>query len=276
MTFDELVIGTVQMLFGSSSIYLQLLRFTFVLLIGILVTRTVLVPVIRRIVNRRGADKKAKHSLESMASIFGVFAAFIAALQAGEFGSLVTVIGTVAAALTVAIGWGMRDQVGSLVYGTFLHVYPSFIQGDYITVGDVSGTIREIKLTETRIRGDHGDHIAVPNNYLSTRPIKNQTRGTATQDHLTIKLDPAKLEEATETLRTVCREYDEVLNTPKPKIQYSTLTKDAVETELIYYVDDSKDLHDIRSTVIQRFNAEAVENNYLGKSEEKKDEDTAA
>lgn len=255
-------------LLGNTGVYIQLARFFLVLLIGILITRTVLVPFVRRIARRRDADKKAKHSMENIIHILGVFAAFTAALQAGEFGSLVTVIGTVAAAATVAIGWGMRDQVGSLVSGVFMHLYPSFVKGDHIQVGDVKGTIREITLSETRLRGENGEKLVVPNNFFTTRPVQNKTKGTITQDDFNVNVRPEKLDEAENTLKRIADGLDAILSRPEPRVVHTDMDANAVTTELLYFVRDTEDIRKIKSEMIQRFNAEAQKQNFLAEPAE--------
>lgn len=255
------------LIFGTAGAYLQLARFFIVLIIGIVLTRAVLMPIVRKLASRRNAGKKTRHSLENIVGIIGIFIAFTAALQAGQFGSLVTVIGTVAGAATVAIGWGMRDQVGSVVSGIFIHLYPSFVKGDYISVGEVSGIVKEITLVETRLRDDTGEKLVIPNNYITTRPLVNQSKGTLTQDSIEIAVRPEKLDAAEKELKRIAEEYDEVLNTPAPKIMHTDITDGNVVTELIYYLRDNQDIKQIRSNVIQMFNEVAVEKDLLSEPE---------
>lgn len=252
-----------QLVLGNTAVYAQVLRFFIVLFLGIVVTRTVLMPLARRVATRRDARKKTVHSLENLVGVIGFFMAFTVGLQAAEFGNLVTVIGTVAGAATVAVGWGMRDHVGSLVSGIFLHVYPSFVKEDYITVGETSGVVKEITLVETRLQGPNGKKIVLPNNYLTTQPITNHTKGRVTQDGFTVNVRPAKLEAATTALKQIALEEDAVLNTPEPIVQYMELVDGTIATELIYHVRDSEDVNAVKSTVIERFNTAAVEQELL-------------
>lgn len=274
MMVQELVIGeSLQTLFGSTSVYLQLARFFLVFLLGILLIRVVLMPFVRRLAARRNAGKKTKHTLENVVGVIGFFAAFAAALQAGDFGGLVTMISAIAGAATLAVGWGMRDQVGSIVSGVFLHVYPPFVQGDYIDVGDASGTVKESSLIETTLRSNTGEKIVLPNSYLTSRPMTNRTKGTITQDSIALTVQPEKLDETEQELRRIAEEYDEVLNTPKPKIMHTDISDGAVQTELIYYLRDNQDIRQIRSNVIQQFTEVAVANDLLAESTDK-DADT--
>ncbi len=266
----------VQMVFGSTSVYVQLLRFFVVFIVGITVIRTVVMPLVRRIAARRGTKKRAKHSLENIVGVIGFFVTFTAALQAGDFGGLVTVIGTVGAAATVAIGWGMRDQVGSLVSGIFMHISPSFVEGDYISTEDMTGTVQETTMIETKLRGPNGQKLVVPNSYLTTRPVTNHTKGTVTQDSLTVKVRPEKLDAARDALKTLAAEYDEVLNSPAPRVLHGDMDGKSVTTELVYYIRDNQDVRQIRSNVIEQFNRMAVDQELLAEPEEEKTADDAS
>ncbi len=265
MVLQEMVMKYewVQLLFGSANSYLQLTRFVVVFLIGIILIKAVVMPIIHRLAGRRGADKKTKHTLENIIGVVGVFAVFVAALQAGDFGNLVTVIGAIAGAATLSIGWGMRDQVSSIVSGVFLHVYPPFVKGDYIAVGDVTGTVKASTLVETTLRSNTGEKIVLPNSYLTSRPMTNQTKGTVTQDSIRLTITPEKLEMAEQELKRLADEYDEVLNTPPPRVMHTDISDSAIETELIYYLRDNQDIRQIRSNVIQQFTAVAVEKSLL-------------
>lgn len=264
----EMANGIWSTVFGNAGVYIQLLRFFVVFFIGILVTKAVFIPLVRRLAMKKGTGKKTKHSLANIVGVVGFFISFTAGLQAGEFGNLVTVIGAVAGAATVAIGWGMRDQIGSVVSGVFIHLYPSFVQGDYISVGDVQGTIKEINLTDTQIRSPNGEKLVIPNNYVTTRPLTNHTKGTVTQDTFSVDVRSEKVDAATTALKDIAMDYDEVLNSPEPKILYADMGKESVTADLVYYVQDNKDIRQIRSTVIQRFNDTAVEHDFLSEPAE--------
>jgi small-conductance mechanosensitive channel len=110
----------------NSQVIIQLARFLITLGIGILATRLVLMPFTHRILVRN-RDEKTLHSMVNFVGIIGLFLSLTLALQAGSFGNLTTIIGAIAAALTVAIGFGMREQVGNMVSGLFIYFDNPFI-----------------------------------------------------------------------------------------------------------------------------------------------------
>lgn len=267
--------GLVQELIPQSVVYIQLVRFALVFAIGMLVTRLVLVPIITRIVDRSKVDnnKKAKHQLQNFAVIIGTFVTFVAALQAGEFGNLVTIIGAIAAALTVAIGFGMREEVGNIVSGIFIHLDNPFVKGDYIQVMEQEGEVREISLRATYLNGHASEEIVVPNSKITSNSLKNFTRGVKTKSAIEFKMAPEKAEETAELAKNIADEDEEVLESPDPSILNRKYEDGKLLFELRYWVRDSADSKRIKSRVLRNFNNQAVERGLL-KEEEKKEEAT--
>ena len=164
----------VEQILSGSNIYFQLARFFIVVFAGVLLTRAVVMPLSVKLMSRRNSSKKAKHSLENITGLFALFTTLLIALQAASFGNLLTILGTIAAAATVAIGFGMRDQVSSLVAGIFIHTDNPFVKGDYIKVTETAGKIKEINLRTTKLNSENDTQI-VPNNILNSNTVQNFT-----------------------------------------------------------------------------------------------------
>lgn len=255
---------------SGQQVYFQLLRFVITIVLGVVLTRTILMPLTRRAMARKGSDVRAKHSIENIVGLLGLFLTFIVALQAGNFGNLVTVLGTIAAALTVAIGFGMRDQVSSVVAGIFIHTDNPFVKGDYIKVDDYEGVVKEIKLRATILNGKNEEKQIVPNNVLTTNVVKNQTKGRRTKAVLDLKISSENLEKASELLVESVKIQEEVLNNPEPEIRCSGIEDGKVDTKLSYWLNGSEKVKSVRSQVLQLFNQKMVEEGLLEKKEEQK------
>ena len=254
--------------FTSQRIYFQLARFAIAIVLGTLFTRAVLMPLTRRVMARKGSDVKAKHSMENIVALAGLFLTFIVALQAGNFGNLVSVLGTIAAALTVAIGFGMRDQVSSIVAGIFIHTDNPFVKGDYIKVNDFEGVVTDIKLRATTLNGKKDEKKIVPNNILTTNVVKNQTKGRSTRAVMEIQIKSEHLEQASEILTQTAEGVEEVMKNPNPEINYTTIEDGKVHTKLSFWVNSSDKVRPARTQILKIYNEKMVEQGLL---EEKKD-----
>lgn len=246
--------------------YLQLARFVITMAIGVVITRLLLMPATRKLVNKRG-NRKASHSIENLVGVLSLFLAFTVALQAGNFGSLATIIGAIAAALTVAVGFGMRDQVSSLVGGIFIHLDNPFVKGDYIKTGDHEGVVKEVKLRATVLNGNSSEKLVVPNSVLTTGAVKNYTKGSRTKTSLHIPIEASKHEEHSELLRKAANDQDEVLNNPEPKVVLKGLDE-KIDAELQYWIRDPDDKKQVRSRVLESYISEAVEKGLIQEKKE--------
>jgi small-conductance mechanosensitive channel len=173
----------------------DIMSFLAVIVVGAILTRVVLMPATASLVKRRGGDEKARGSAENIAALVGLTFSLVFALQAGDFGNLVTVIGTIAAAATVAIGFGMRDQISNLMAGIFLHLDTPFLKGDYIETEGVEGTVKAVKLRST-VLDDGREKKLVPNAQLTTKVARNRSKGQRTHMSFQDKFSYQQFEEA--------------------------------------------------------------------------------
>lgn len=242
----------------NAGVYLQLARFGLVLVVGLVATRVAVVPVLSWVLRRRDARKETRYSIVNLGAIVGYFVTFTVALQAGEFGNLVTIIGAVAAALTVAIGFGMRDQISNVVAGFLIYLYNPFFVGDYIESGDAEGVVEEISLATTTLAGSASQTVVVPNGQLLTEGLKNYTRDARTKASIRIGLPEAHLEAGMALLEEVATDHDEVLAEPSHDVFYGE-DDGEVYAELHYWLADSRRSKQVKSQVLAAFHAQAVD-----------------
>lgn len=240
-----------------TDLLLQLVRFFLVLVIGIVVTRGVVMPLSRRIFASK-ADKRTAETMQNLSGIIGFVTVFVVALQAGNFGNLVTIVGAIAAALTVAIGFGIRDQINNLVGGLFLHLDPPFLREDYITVNDYRGQVKEIKLRTTTLDGAASEKLVVPNSVLTLNPVRNFTKGEKTKITIGGKASPEKLADTVETFLEAANEIDRIRKSPEPKIVHKEIDE-SVSFELECWTTDAERVEAVRSSIIAQIVEKGME-----------------
>lgn len=241
----------------NSTIYFQLLSFTVVLLVGLLFTQAVLGPALSLLLRRRGVRVETRHSVRNLANVIGIFMSFTVALEAGSFGSLVTVLGAVAAALTVAIGFGMRDQISNVVAGFFIFLKNPFYVGDYIETEDTEGVIEDITILHTVLQGSASQTVVVPNHQLTMEEVRNYTREGRTKGSISLALSNENMAEGTDLFRAVADQHADTLVRPEPEILYHDEDGD-IAVELQYWLDDSGQSKRVRSEILAEFNEQAV------------------
>jgi small conductance mechanosensitive channel len=78
----------------------------------------------------------------------------------------------------VALGFGARDVVTDLLAGIFMLLEDQYGVGDRVDVGEVSGTVLEIGLRVTQLRGDSGEIWYIRNGEI--KRVGNLSQGWAT------------------------------------------------------------------------------------------------
>jgi len=248
-----------QQLIPDIQIYFRLVRFFIVMFLGVSLTRVILMPLTERLMKRRGADIVTTHSFSNLTGVLGGFMSFIIALQAAEFGNLVSVLGAITAALTLAIGFGMRDQVSNLVAGFLLYLDNPFIKGDYIEVGEKAGEVKEIKLRHTTIKNGTSEKTLIPNSMLTTNPVENYSKGRQATAKLDFKVSNQKAGQLEKIIAEVLEAEKGALDKPEPKINYKGLEEGKTVLEAIFTVKNSADVGKVRKAVNRGVNEKAAE-----------------
>lgn len=259
MMLEQVIIG--------STIQMKLLRFVVVMAVGLLFTRTIVMPAARFLARKKSDNITTQTSIENLAGILTGFAVFATALQAGAFGGLVTIVGTVAAALTVAIGFGMREEVGSLVSGLFIQIDNPFVKGDYIKVNESEGIVREIDLRTTILKTSGSEKLVMPNRVLTANGVKNFTKGKKTKTSVSVKTPVEKAEKAAKILEKEAVKAEKVLEKPEPDTIFNKIEEGKIEVELHYWVKNPEHVTEVRSNILAEFSKKAEKNKLFGEKE---------
>ena len=141
---------------------------------------------------------------------------------------------TVLAGLMLSIG--ASSIVGQGAAGLILMYTRALRKGDYVSVGDVQGTVVEPGIFDTRVRTGMGVDVAMPNAWVLSNTIKNYSRAVpgayVLDTTVTIGYDTpwrqvhAMLEEAAATTEGVAAE-------PRPYVIQSALSDFYIEYKLV-------------------------------------------
>ena len=106
--------------------------------------------------------------------VIGVIAVFVAL---GTVGINLTPLLAGATVIGATIGFGAQSVVRDLLAGFLLIIEDQFDIGDTLTVGTTTGTVEDLSLRVTRLRGVDGTIWFVPNGEIRT--LANTSRGWA-------------------------------------------------------------------------------------------------
>jgi len=143
-----------------------------------------------------------------------------------------------AAAMTVGLGFGLQEIFANFVSGLIILFERPMRVGDYVTAGDVSGKVTQIKIRSTTIRSWDRKELIVPNKEFITGRLINWTLSDTI-----LRMDFAvgiaygsDTELAENILYRVARENSLVLNDPEPVVIFKGFGDNSLQFELRLYI----------------------------------------
>lgn len=124
-----------------------------------------------------------------------------------EVGVNTTSILAGAGVVGLAVGFGAQNLVRDVITGFFILFEDQYGVGDYISVAGITGTVEEMGLRVTRVRGGNGELHIIPNGEI--KQVTNFSRGgmgVLVEVDLDYETD---LDRATEVIEAACREVSE-------------------------------------------------------------------
>jgi small-conductance mechanosensitive channel len=244
----------------------QLLYFVLAFVAIWLAGRIVVVPLLNRIMDRRGLDEHAKLPLLKVTRIAIAFVGVAVAFGFAEYGNFLTSLATIAAAATLAIGFAMQDVIKNFVSGVFIFTDKPFRIGDWIEWDGYSGVVEDISLRVTRVRTFDNELLTVPNSQLTDGVIKNPVA----KNELRLKFlfgigYDEDVDEATEIILEEAEAHEEILDSPEPSVRLTELGDSSVGLQSRIWIENPKrsDFVRIRAEYVQavkeRFDEAGIE-----------------
>lgn len=138
-----------------------------------LLGKTILIPFIKRLLDRQGHDPSVKSLAESLTGVVNLILAFAIAFTIAGFGNVIAAFGVFAGAIALAVGFASQDLLSNFVAGIFILKDEPFDVGDWIEVNGIVGIVEDIDLRVSRIRTFDNERITVPNSELANNALKN-------------------------------------------------------------------------------------------------------
>ncbi|ADB59934.1 MscS Mechanosensitive ion channel [Haloterrigena turkmenica DSM 5511] len=246
----------------------SVLRFVIAIVAIWFVGRTVVLPLIRRGLDRRGLDEHAKNPL-LMLSRFGVlFFGVAVAFGFAGFGNFLVSMAGIAAAGALAIGLAMQNVISNFVAGVFIYTDKPFRIGDWIEWdnGDYAGVVEDISLRVTRVRTFDNELLTVPNSSLTDNVLKNPVDA----DKLRLKFVfgigyDDDIERATEIIVDEAERHPDIMDNPAPSVRLTELGDSDVGLQSRFWIANPSRADFVRTrgeyvtAVKRRFDEEGID-----------------
>jgi small-conductance mechanosensitive channel len=240
VALDTVVFGTVTVL--------DLIVFAISVVIIVIVARIIAIYLKRALSDRmeRGELDKLVKVVQIVIIIFGIW--FALPSFDVDIGQLLVVGGT----LGLIIAFASQKIVSNLGSGIFLLIERPVKIGDTIQIGDVEGTVNQIRILSTIVKTYEGIYVRIPNEQVFSSDITNFVANPARRFEYLVSIgygdDAGK---AVRVIRNLLEDHPFVLKNPAPSIFVSELGDSGVQLT-IYIWAPSRVWWSVRTELLQK------------------------
>ena len=170
-----------------------------------------------KVMETKGVDSSVHSFIKTMVMFFVNLIFVLSAFSALKIdvSSFLTAIG----AAGITAGLGFQSSISQFASGIQIIFNKPFKNGDYIDIGDVSGSVQEIKMMYTTLLTADNKRVIVPNSTITNSNIINYNAEKKRRIDFTFPLSyDADFAKAKEALLEVISKNDLILKTPEPLI----------------------------------------------------------
>jgi small-conductance mechanosensitive channel/uncharacterized protein YndB with AHSA1/START domain len=180
-------------------------------------------------------DRGAREAIVTLIGYVGFIIALLVALAMAEVD--LTGIALISGALALGIGFGMQEIASNFVSGLILLFERPIRAGDFVTVGDIQGFVRSIRIRATEIETLDNQNVLVPNSELVSGRVTNWVLRD-THGRLLVTVGVAygsDVEKVRDILESAAREHPEVItdgSAPAPRALFMGFGDSSLDFEL--------------------------------------------
>ncbi len=170
---------------------------------------------------------------------------------------------TAAGVIGIIIGFAVKDVAANFVSGVFILLDQPFIIGDFVEIGDYSGTVRKVSLRSTQIVTLSGPVVTIPNSKMATEPTINYSVASVRRIEVTVSVPhDSDVGRAIQVLRDLAQSESRLQADKGVTIQVDSLREYAVDLLLLCYAPSDVWVQvrsDLRQRIVEEFQRQGLE-----------------
>ncbi|MDH5354429.1 MAG: mechanosensitive ion channel [Gammaproteobacteria bacterium] len=260
MSLDEVMFT----IYGQDFTLGQLVIIPTVLIVGYLAIHW----LARVITNRLVALDMQPDIIHLVRRIFYIVGLVVLAITALDLLNVpLTAFAFVSGAIAIGVGFGAQNIINNFISGWILMWERPIRIGDYLEVGESTGTVESIDTRSTRIRRPDGVHMLIPNSTLLENTVVNWTL----IDYLTrtvVRVGVAygsPVKRVADLIMQATVEQEAVLKEPVPNVVFEDFGDSALIFDVYFWVNATAERNlrvirsDIRFRIVELFEAGEIE-----------------
>ena len=169
---------------------------------------------------------------------------------------------TAAGVVAVFIGFAVRDVAANFISGIFILLDQPFVRGDFVKIGDFSGTVRRISLRSTEVVTFDGPVVSMPNSTVVTTPVVNYSVNKERRVNLTVGISQeTDLRAAIETLRQLAEGEERRVPERDISLYVSDVRDGAIALTVTFYASAASWFtvtNDLRRSIVEEFKRQGL------------------
>jgi len=149
----------------------------------------------------------------------------------------------IATGLSVGIGFGLQKIIANFISGLIILFERPIRIGDYVTIGEQSGTVSRIQIRATTLKDLDNLEILIPNEALISERVTNWTLSSSIT-RLIVPVGIAygsKTDVAREIMLSAVKDLPKVLKTPAPNVLFMGFGESSLDFEIRVFLNSFDD-----------------------------------
>lgn len=191
-----------------------------------------------KMLQRRRIDETVRSFLDSLINIS--LKIILAIIIIGQLGIQTTSFAAMIAAAGLAVGMAMKDNLANFAGGVMILFNRPFKVKDRIQSQGQDGTVQSIGILYTELLTPDNRTIFIPNGPLSTGTIVNYSTEPTRRVDVTFSVGyGVELSKIKEIAREIVASNENILPTPEPVVELSTISNGSIDITVRVWVKSS-------------------------------------